>query len=298
VTIARPEVGGRAAGIALVVTSAASFGTLAIFARLAYDAGGEPVAVLFLRFSAAAALLAVVMVLRGERWPRGRTLAALMALGGLGYVGQSLAYFTALTYASAGLIALLLYLFPAIVVLLAVAFLGERLPPVKVFALMLALAGSALTIGSGGGRPLGIVLGVTAAIVYSLYIVSGSQVTPRAGALPSATVIIASAAMTYGLLAVLVRPAFPVGIEGAAAISGLALVATVVAIVTFFAGLARLGPTDTSTLSTLEPVVTVLLAAVVLGESIGARQLFGGLLILAAVVLLARARPQGGAGKA
>ncbi len=288
-TLARSRPATRVAGIALVATSAASFGTLAIFARIAYDSGAEPVAVLFLRFSLAAILLAVVMVVRGERWPRGRSLAALIALGGLLYVGQSLSYFTALTYASAGLVALLLYLFPGIVVLLSVTLLGERLTRVKVLALVVAVAGSALMIGSGGGRPLGIVLGVASAITYSLYIIASSQITPRAGAIPSATVIIASAAAIYGLLAAVTRPTFPGGVDGAAAVAGLALVATVVAIVTFFAGLARLGPSETSTLSTIEPMVTVVLAAAVLGESITLLQVAGGALILAAVVLLARA---------
>ncbi|WP_347328655.1 DMT family transporter, partial [Ralstonia pseudosolanacearum] len=48
-------------------------------------------------------------------------------------------------------------------------------------------------------------------------------------------------------------------------------------------------------LSTLEPVVTVALAALLLGESIGAAQMAGGALILAGVLWLTRAdaRPGG-----
>ncbi|MDP8937352.1 MAG: DMT family transporter, partial [Actinomycetota bacterium] len=67
----------------------------------------------------------------------------------------------------------------------------------------------------------------------------------------------------------------------------------VVAITAFFAGMARLGPADASTLSTLEPVVTLVLAAAVLHERITPLQLAGAALILSAVVLLARS---GGAG--
>jgi drug/metabolite transporter (DMT)-like permease len=279
-------------GVLLVVLSAASFGTTAIFARLAYRSGGEPIAVLFWRFALAGTVLAVLMRVRRTPWPRGRTLAGLVALGGLGYVVQSLAFFSALTLASAGLVSLLLYLFPVLVLVLSVVFLGERLTVVKGAALVLALVGSALTIGAaGGGRPLGIVLGITAAVVYSVYIVISSRLTPGAGALPASTVIILTAAAVYGLLVVLTRPAFPSGGEGVLAVAGLALVATVVAITTFFAGMARLGPSDTSTLSTLEPVVTLVLAWLVLAEPVGALQLAGGALVLAAVVLLARAAP-------
>lgn len=279
----------RQAGIALVVISAASFGTLAIFARVAYQAGGDVIAVLFLRFVVAGAVLASLMVMRRERWPSGRNLAGLVALGGLGYVGQSLSFFTGLTYASAGLMALLLYLFPAVVVILSIVFLHERLTRTKVIALLLAVVGSVLTVGAAReGQPLGVLLGVVSALIYSVYIVVGSRVMPRAGAIPASTVIILTAATVYGVLSAVTRPAFPGGLSGVAAILGLALIATVVAIATFFAGLVRLGPSDTSTLSTVEPVVTVVLAGALLGESISAVQMVGGLLILTAVVVLAR----------
>lgn len=285
----RPD---RLVGIALVLLSGVCFGTLAIFARAAYDAGGEPVSVLFLRFVVAGAAMAALMVLRRERWPRGRNLVALLALGGIGYVGQSLAFFTALTLASAALVSLLLYLFPAIVTLLSAVFLGERITRIRAAALALALAGSALTIGqAGGGRPLGIVLGVLAALVYSVYIVTGSRVTPRAGAIPSTTVILLTATVVYGVVVLFQRPSYPAGWDGALAILGLALVATVVAVVAFFAGLQRIGPSETSSLSTVEPVVTVVLAATLLGETIAPVQLAGGACSLAAVVILARSRP-------
>ena len=101
------------------------------------------------------------------------------------------------------------------------------------------------------------------------------------------------AAVVYAGVVVVQRPAFPDTPGSWAAVVAIALVSTVVAITTFFAGMARLGATDASTLSTLEPVVTVALAAAVLGERISAVQLAGGGLILAAVIVLARA-PAGG----
>ena len=58
------------------------------------------------------------------------------------------------------------------------------------------------------------------------------------------------------------------------------------AILAFFAGLARVGPSAASILSTLEPVVTVGLAAAAFGETLGAVQLLGGALVLSAVVVM------------
>jgi drug/metabolite transporter (DMT)-like permease len=280
----------RAAGVALVVVSGTAFGALAIFAKLAYAAGADPIAVLAARFGIAGATMTLLMLVQRRAWPRGHTLLALALLGGVGYVGQSLAFFTALTLASAGLVSLLLYVYPAIVTAAAVVLFRERLTRRKVVALALALAGSVLTVGGAlAGRPLGIVLGVLSAFAYAAYILAGARVLPRVGAIPASTVIILAAATSYGLLALVQRPAFPASAAGWGAVVGLALVSTVVAVVTFFAGLERVGAADASTLSTTEPLLTIVLAAVVLGERVSLLQVVGGLLILAAVVILARA---------
>src|SRR4051794_9733801 len=95
-----------------ILISAASFGALAIFVRLAYADGMDTITLLFLRFGIAAVCLGVVMKWRGLSLPRGRYLATAMLMGALGYAGQSFCYFSALHYASAGMVALLLYLYP------------------------------------------------------------------------------------------------------------------------------------------------------------------------------------------
>jgi drug/metabolite transporter (DMT)-like permease len=277
-----------------VVLSGAAFGALAIFAKIAYDHGADPISVLFVRFLIAGACMVGIMRVRRQQLPRGRLLLALVLLGGVGYVVESLAYFVALTMASAALVALLLYVYPAIVTVLAALLLRQRMTPLKITAVVVALAGTALTIGrAGGGEPLGIVLGLLSAVAYALYILCSSQVAPRAGALPSATVVMLSAAVVFGVIVVVRGASFPTAPAGWAAIVALALVSTVVAIVAFFAGLERIGPAEASTISTVEPVVTVALAAAILGESITVQQIAGGAMILTAVLLLARAgRPE------
>lgn len=267
---------------------------MAIFAKVAYADGADVLTVLAVRFAVAGVCMLALAVARGAQLPRGRTLAALMALGGVGYVAQALAYFSALTMASAGLVALLLYVYPAIVTVAAALIFGERLTPLKVAALVVALTGTALTLGDiGGGRPLGIVLALAAAVAYATYILVSSRVVPRAGAIPAATVVMLAAAAVLGTAVAIAGPSVPQTLQGWGAIGGLALVSTVVAMVTFFAGLQRIGPADASTVSTVEPVVTVALAALVLHESLSVVQLIGGALIVAAVVVLARAgRPR------
>ena len=261
-----------------------------MLAKVAYDAGVDPVTLLAGRFGIAG--LCMVGVLRAGRyaWPRGHTLLVLIGLGAVCYVTQSLLYFVALTVASSALVALLLYVYPALVTVVAAALFREPLSGLKVLALLIALGGTALTIGRDPeGSPLGIGLALGAAVAYAVYILLSSRVGPKAGAIPSATVVMLSAGVVLTVVALVRGPQLPDSAAGWAALIGLALISTVVAIVTFFAGLERIGPAEASTVSTTEPVTAVLLAAVALGERISTGQLVGGTLIVMAVVLMARA---------
>lgn len=273
-------------GPLLIVISALSFGTLPIFARLAYAAGATPTTVLLLRFALAALIMAGVMRVRSIPFPRGPALLGLVLMGGVGYVGQSLAYFTALTLTSAGVVALLLYLYPALVTLLSALLFKERLTSLKVGAVLLALVGTVLTLHpTGSGAPLGLLLGIASAVIYSLYILVGSRIMPQTGVLASSTIVMIAAALVYSGIAAIQGSAFPVTLLGWAAIAAIALLSTVLAIMTFFAGLKHIGPSRASTISTVEPVVSVVLAALVLGESFTMLQVLGEGLILVAALL-------------
>ncbi len=286
----------RLIGVAFVVVSSIAYGAMPIFARLAYADGAATTTVLFLRFTLAGGLLLVYMLASGTPFPRGRTLLSLALLGIFGYVGQSLAYFTALSLAPASLVVLLLYLSPVIVMVGSFFFFRERVTRTKVFALTLALAGAVVMISqsSSSGNPghttgLGIALGLFAATVGAIYVLAGSRVLRTIPTVPAMTVIISSTGAAYAIIAAAQGFHFPAHLHGYAAILGLATISTVVAIGAFLAGLQRVGPSNASTLGVLEPVTTVALAALILGETLRFEQIVGGILIGAAVVMISRA---------
>jgi drug/metabolite transporter (DMT)-like permease len=279
----------RLLGALFVALSAAAFGAMAIFGKLAYAAGVGLPSLLFLRFALAGLVLAGLMLLQRRAWPRGRNLWLLLGMGGIGYVGQAYCYFSALQYASAGLTALLLYLFPAIVTVLSAIRAGRMLSPLRIAAVSLALLGTLLTVGGdASGSSAGIVLGIGAAVIYSFYILVGEKVTGKEGAIASAAVVMLGAAVGAAAVALVTGFSPPGNATGWSALLAIALLSTVAAIVLFFAGLRRLGAPDTSTLSTLEPVMTIGLAAIFLGEAVTPLQLLGGAIILGAVIALAR----------
>jgi drug/metabolite transporter (DMT)-like permease len=262
---------------------------MAVFGKLAFEAGVGVITLLAVRFTLSAAVLAPLGARSWGRLSRRRRLQAL-TLGAAGYAAQSALYFLALQRVDAGLVALLLYTFPALVTLGAVALGRDRLDGARVASLLLAFGGLVLVLFSGGTahvEPLGVGFALAAALVYTVYILASEPVLADADPRSLAALVCAGGAATY-LVAGTVSGelAFSFDPIGWLWLAGIVGVSTVSAIVLFFAGLARVGPSRASIISTVEPLVTVGLAFVVFGERLGATQLAGGGLVLASVVLL------------
>lgn len=288
-----PATDDRRAGVALTMASAAAFGAMAIFARAAYESGADPLGVLPPRFAVAAALLGAAVVARGVPRLERRQVVGLLLMGAVGYTLQAMAFFSALDHASAAMVALLLYLYPAIVTVLAAVLLRRPLTRRRAIAVGVALLGTALAVGpvGDGSTALGIALAVSAAVVYSGYILVNERLSTGVDPIAAAALVCAGATVSCTVVALVVRPDLPGTGRGWLAVGAIAVVSTVVAITTFFAGLVRLGASDAAALSTFEPAVTVALAAIVLRDPVTVWQLAGGAVILGAVVVLSRDVP-------
>src|ERR671930_403958 len=148
----------RCSGTLICLASAAAFGAMAVFGKLAYAGGATVGTLLAVRFGLAAALLWAGGALADVRGIARRDVAAALALGACGYAAQAGGYFAALQRIDASLLSLLLYTFPAIVAAAAVALGRERLDRRRVIALVLASGGLVLVVagaGTGALDPLG-----------------------------------------------------------------------------------------------------------------------------------------------
>ncbi len=281
----------RLLGAFFVVCSAIGFGAMAIFGKVAFASGASTATVLFIRFLVAGSLMVLLMAALRQPWPRGRDLLILVGMGMIGYAGQAFCFFSALHHATAGLTGLLLYLYPALVIVFSALLGRRRLTLAKSLLALLSLFGILLTVSDGlAGTPLGIAFGVGAAVVYTVYILVGEGVSGRTGANGAGCVIMLGAAVVFGLAMLLEGPRPPQSLDGWLAIGAIAVFCTLMPIVFFFAGMRHLGAGDASTLSTLEPVVTLLLAYLFLGETLGPLQALGAALVIVAVVVLTKMR--------
>jgi RarD protein len=228
----------------------------------------------------------IITSVKKIKLPRGRALGASILMGAVGYASQSLLYFSALTVAPVSIVSLVLYLYPSLVTILSLLFLKEHLSLLKLIALILALGGMVLTVQPhGNGNIEGIFLSLLSAIIYSIYIVVGSRVTSYASTMAVSTIVIFSASVVYTIIVAINGVAFPHTTVGWLSILAIAIISTVFAIVAFFVGVEKIGPSNAAILSTIEPVVSVVLAGFLLGERISIVQLIGGSLILISSLL-------------
>lgn len=282
-------------GVLLCLLSAAAYATLGIFGKLSYDAGVGAMTLLTIRFGMASAAFGVLSAVRARRDPgrprmERRVVLVALGMGAFGFAAQSGLYFAALDHIDLSLLSLLLYTYPALVTVAAVALGRELLTRGRAAALAAASGGVALVLvgaGGSGADAVGVALALGAAAVYTTYILVADGVIADAPPVPFSAVIMTGAFVSVGSAALL-GGALDLHFDAAGWgwLAALALCATVIPVVTFFAGLRRVGPSNASILSTCEPPITVVLAALVFGEHLGPLQLAGGALVLSAVVLL------------
>ena len=165
------------------IASGAAFGAMAVFGKLAYDEGATVGTLLAVRFTLAAALFWVLVPLREFRALAGRDVRTGLVLGALGYALQAGCYFVALDRIDASLLALLLYTFPALVAAAAVAHRARavRRPPRdrRLPRHRRARRWPSPAAGDGALDPVGVALGLGAAVVYSVYILVSDGIAGR-----------------------------------------------------------------------------------------------------------------------
>jgi drug/metabolite transporter (DMT)-like permease len=264
-------------GAALVLASAVAFGVMPVFGKLAFEAGVSVTTLLAVRFAIAAPLLWAGVAVRKAypRVPRGVKLRAL-ALGGFGYAVQSGLYFAALSRMDASVLSLILYGYPAMVTGAAIILRREPASRRRLAALVTASLGIVLVL-----------LGVGASLTYTTYILVSDAVTAHLEPLPLAAFVATGAVLTlvpFGLITGSLD--FGFAPDGWLWIALAACVSTVSAMLLFFGGMTRVGPSTAAILSTLEPPVTVGLAFLAFGEALGAIQVLGALAVLGAAVIV------------
>jgi drug/metabolite transporter (DMT)-like permease len=294
-------------GTLLVLIAATGLGTIGILGRLAFDMGLTIPTTLALRFSIGSVVfylfLGISQIRERKRketrfearsyrpfhFLTGRNLMVGVGLGAFGYAVMSGLFFWGYKFLSVGMVAIVFYMYPIFVVMIAAIFLKEKVTSYTAIALALAFGGVALIAKADPVHtdPRGVTIVLGAAIVYAGYVIVSRSMLSMVDSRVLTAYVLPSAAATflfYGkMTGQLMLPstacAWAVGVA-------LAIVGTVIPIFTFLNGLSRIGAVRASILSTFEPVVAVMLGAALLHDSVTLATILGGTLILAGAILV------------
>lgn len=264
--------------------SAVGFGSLPIFAVFAYREGVSVLTLLSFRFFFSSIFLALFMIRRGIKFlPARSSLVGLLKLGII-YTVFNFTYFTAFELIPASLAALIFYVYPALVALLAYIQGEERLSWTRAAAIAAAFFGIYLVYHDFTAVAVlpGLIAAFSSAVLYAFYVMAGSS-SLKSVSLPAVvffTCLLAAVSfitaggfmgeldLTFSRQALLSLTAITV-----VSLSGLLL---------FLYGVKNTSPTIASVASMVEPVVTVFLSLLILAETFSSIQYAGGVLVIAA----------------
>ena len=279
---------GRSAfGAVLAVASASAYGVTVVIGHSLSTAGIAGAAALAVRFGISAAVLVLVQLVRRRSLlpPRHDRLPVFL-LGAIGYAVESSFFFLALGEGTAAAATMLFYSYPALVTVGEVA-IGRLRPSLHLAAAIAAtVVGGSIVVGAGDEisvSALGVVYALTAAAIFSVYLLVGDRTATDTEAIVKAMWVSGGASLSLAVRALVTGAELP---GGSRAVQLLGYGAANAAAFGFmFAALGRIGPTRTAVVLTFELVAAVVLAALFLDESLGVLHVVGGAAVLTGAVL-------------
>jgi drug/metabolite transporter (DMT)-like permease len=276
-------------GIVVASVAAIVFGTFAVSAKLAYREGAELLPLLATRFAIAAVLLALYhAATRRGLWPGRANVIRLLLLGGVAYAAEAALFFMATERAPAGVVSLVFFTYPTWTALLAFATRMERYNHRTAAALVLGTAGVAVIFSIRLDSLAGPLFALAAAMSLAVYLLVAQVVAAPVAPSVAATWVASGAALAFGTATLVTGTPLASDAADEAALLG---AATAVAFVLLYWAISLIGSARVTIASTLEPVSTVALSALLLGEEITVRVILGAVLVVAALPVLATAPP-------
>ncbi|MBO6784314.1 MAG: DMT family transporter [Alphaproteobacteria bacterium] len=277
-------------GIILVLVIGVCFAMANTLAGLAYTGGTDALSVSTSRFMLPALILVVILVLQRKSILLPTRDGLISIVLGLVTVGYTWALLSAIEILAVPLVVLIFYLFPLITSFIVAAMGWEQLRKINIVAAFVAFGGLALALGTqaGGLNILGVVYSVIAA--FGLATVSAvSKRVIRTGDPRQATFYMATTAMVVFLVITFAAGEFRLPETGPGWWGFIGTnVFYAVAMIGYFAAIGMIGPAKTTLYSNIEPVLAIGAAWVLLDQTLSPIQFVGVLIVLGALVAVAR----------
>lgn len=275
------------------IVAGVSYGTNPLFGKALMESGVPILVMLFFRYAFAAGFLAVLMGFKKESFLAKRRELGLLILLGIFFAGSSLTLFCSYEFIPSGLATTLIYLYPAIVALIMVSL--RIYPSWQTWIAISATFGGILLLSTPSGDVLiripGILLAIGSALCYSFYLVIVNR-SKRIRNVSEHTLTLYSLVTGAVLFAVIRASQGGSMLEGIDTLGdwgnliGLAIIPTMVSMLTIAISSRYIGPTKTAVLGVFEPLTAILIGTLMFGEMLTAKMATGIAVCVAAVVFM------------
>lgn len=283
-------------GYMLGVIGSACYGLNPLFALPLYQKGLTPDSVLFYRYFFAILFLAILMKYHGQSFTLKRNEILPLAIMGILFSISSLTLFMSYNYMDAGIASTILFLYPIMVAVISAVVFREKLSLMTTIAIALAFWGISLLNENGSGKPLnmiGLSLVVLSALSYAIYLIGVNRSVLKS--MPTEKLTFYS--ILFGISIYFIRLNCLTDLQPLTSpfmwmnAIGLALLPTVISLITITASIHLIGSTPTSILGALEPVTALVCGVLVFGEVLTFKNIIGILMVLSAVTVIVTVRP-------
>ena len=283
----------RLAGYLAGFIAGVSYGTNPLFAKPLLESGVPVLVMLLFRYGISAAILAIWMLAKREQFRvKGNEIALLVLLGIL-FACSSLFLFFSYEFIPSGLATTLVYLYPVFVALIMV-FL-RFYPSWQTWLSIIATFGGILLLSSPSTgasiRIPGIILAVASALSYAFYlvIVNRSKRIKNVSEHTLTLYALLTGAFLFAAIRTLQGGSITEGINTASDwgnLIGLAIVPTMISLLTLAVSSRYIGPTKTSILGVFEPLTAILIGTLLFGEPLTMKMGIGVAVCISAVVFM------------
>lgn len=283
----------RLAGYLAGFIAGVSYGTNPLFAKPLLESGVPVLVMLLFRYGISAAILAIWMLAKREQFRvKGNEIALLVLLGIL-FACSSLFLFFSYEFIPSGLATTLVYLYPVFVALIMV-FL-RFYPSWQTWLSIIATFGGILLLSSPSTgasiRIPGIILAVASALSYAFYlvIVNRSKRIKNVSEHTLTLYALLTGAFLFAAIRTLQGGRITEGINTASDwgnLIGLAIVPTMISLLTLAVSSRYIGPTKTSILGVFEPLTAILIGTLLFGEPLTMKMGIGVAVCISAVAFM------------
>ena len=280
-------------GILLTIFSACSFGFIPLFAKIAYANGLNPYTLCLFRSLFASIGLFVLLKIKKIDYTIENAL--YVPLFKLSFIGFSLTILTltlSYNHMSTGLATTIHFIYPVAVMVGSVFFYHEKIEKIKIFSLILSLAGMYFLIGFNSLEStsiIGVLLALFSGFSYAYYIITIARGRIKEMN-PFVLIFYVSLFTSYILFVISIfmgKLEMSYTFKGIVSTVLVALVANLIGMVLFKAGVKIISATAAAILSTFEPITSLILGMLVFKEILSWYHIVGSILIIISVTIVA-----------